>query len=38
VLRAIFGSKGDGAKGLFRKLFNEELNSLCSLNIVRVKN
>ena len=37
VLRRIFGPKRDGVTGEWRKLHNEELNSLyCSPNIVRV--
>ena len=37
VLRRIFGPKGDGVTGEWRKLHNEELNDLyCSPNIVRV--
>ena len=37
VLRRIFGSKRDGVTGEWRKLHNEELNSLYSSpNIVRV--
>ena len=37
VLRRVFGPKRDGVKGEWRKLHNEELNSLySSLNTVRV--
>ena len=37
VLRRIFGPKGDGVTGEWRKLHNEELNDLyCSPNTVRV--
>ena len=37
VLRGIFGANGDGVRGEWRKLHNEELNDLyCSLNFVRV--
>jgi len=37
VLRGIFGPKGDGVTGEWRRLRNEELNYLCSSpNIVRV--
>jgi hypothetical protein len=36
VLRRIFGSKKDEVTGKWRKLYNEELNVLYSLNIVRV--
>ena len=37
VLRRIFGPKRDEVTGLWRKIYNEELNDLyCSLNIVRV--
>jgi hypothetical protein len=37
VLRRVFGVKGDGVTGEWRKLHNEELNDLyCSHNIVRV--
>ena len=37
VLRRIFGPKGDGVTGEWRKLHNEELNDLYSSpNIVRV--
>ena len=37
VLRRIFGPKGDGVTGQWRKLHNEELNDLYSSpNIVRV--
>ena len=38
VLRRIFGPKGDGVTGEWRKLHNEELNDLYSSpNIVRVR-
>jgi hypothetical protein len=37
VLRRIFGPKRDEVTGVWRKLYNEELNDLyCSPNIVRV--
>ena len=37
VLRRIFGPKGGGVTGQWRKLHNEELNDLyCSSSIVRV--
>jgi hypothetical protein len=37
VLRRIFGSKGDAATGVWRKLHNEEFNDLyCTPTIVRV--
>jgi len=37
VLRRIFGSKKDEVTGEWRKLYNEELNDMCSSpNIVRV--
>ena len=37
VLRRMFGPRGDGVTGDWRKLHNEELNDLyCSPNIVRV--
>jgi hypothetical protein len=37
VLRRIFGSKGDGVTGGWRKLHNEELHNLyCSQSIIRI--
>jgi len=36
VLRRIFGPKRDEVTGEWRKLHNEELNDLYSLNIARV--
>jgi hypothetical protein len=37
VLRGVFGAKGDGVTGEWRKLHSEELNDLYwSPNIVRV--
>jgi hypothetical protein len=37
VLRRVFGPKRDKVTGVWRKIYNEELNDLyCSPNIVRV--
>jgi hypothetical protein len=36
VLRTVFGTKWDEVREEWRKLFNEELNDLHSLTIVRV--
>jgi hypothetical protein len=37
VLRRIFGPKGDGVMGGWRKFHNEELHDLCSLpSIIRI--
>jgi hypothetical protein len=37
ALRRIFGSKGDGVTGRWRKLHNEELHDLsCSSSIIRI--
>jgi hypothetical protein len=36
VLRRIFGPKRDEVTGGWRKLHNEELHNLYSLNIIRV--
>jgi hypothetical protein len=34
VLRKIFGSKGEGATGDWRKLCNEDLHGLCSFQYI----
>ena len=34
MLRKIFGSKRQGATGVWRKLHNEDLNDLCSLSYI----
>jgi hypothetical protein len=35
VLRGIFGPKGEGVTGGWRKLHNEELHNLCSSRVIK---